>query len=96
MLPDQSISNVSFTSVLSIANNGSKQTNKHVASMLTISWDSGVINGLFFIFADVIALGLILDGLCALQEYYIYYIACRVENVTLARSRIPLVAGDLF
>lgn len=64
--------------------------------MLRLEYGSGYAGGFLFIFIDIIGIWAIHRGLCALQSYYLFRAAMRNEKITLKRSHIPIVSGELL
>ena len=64
--------------------------------MLILQIDSSIVNAVLFIGVDIIGLWAIHRGLKALQGYYIYYYVSKGGTIPLARSRIPILSGELL
>lgn len=58
--------------------------------------ESRYVNAFLFIFIDVLVLWLISQSLHILQSYYLFHRARSGKNIILARSRVPIVSGELL
>lgn len=63
---------------------------------LTIVVSSNYVNAIIFFLLDVPAVWSIHPGLLAWQGYYLYRMARMRRRVPPARSRIPIVSGELL
>lgn len=64
--------------------------------MVFLPVQSGLINGTLFVVVDILALWAIHRGLLCLQGLHYYKLAIRGRRLPLARSRVPIVAGELL
>lgn len=67
-----------------------------LSKMKVIPIQSRYVNAFFFFFVDIPVAWAIHRGLLALQGYYYYKLAYSGHRVPIARSRVPLVSGELL
>lgn len=69
--------------------------NRTHCTMVFVWVSSGIINGILFFCVDIVCLWAIHRGLLALQGYYIQRLARGGRRISISRSRVPVISGEL-